>query len=177
MKYIKRMTFEEWERFNVPAHTDRPSVNTRQEILLQKYKIIITGHTTKKHVWVRYPEHKRRHRVRIPPLFEQSFTEKLKEIPKHITQENFDKGMKKFDNGMNQFNKAVQTFSSGLGEFEKEAKRDQVNLKKLMGKSKKSQVKIWSDKPKKTRKRKRKTKSDSWDQHEKNLEKLWGNKN
>ena len=86
--------------------------------------------------------------------------------------------MAKFDKGMDQFNKAVQTFSSGLGEIEKDSKKDQDNLKKLMGNSKKKQTKIWSDRPKPHyRRRKRKsTKSDEWDKHERNLEKLWGKK-
>lgn len=178
MKYLKRMTFEEWERFNVPAYKDRPSVSTKQEILLSKYKIIITNHITKNYVWVKYPGQKRKHRVKVPPLCEIPLSEKLRNLPSKFTQENFDKGMAKFDKGMTQFNKAVQTFSSGMGEFEKDMKRDEANLKKLRGSksskttplwsSKKSSTKIWGDKPK--RRRKKKSSKPS------NVDILWGKK-
>ena len=52
------------------------------------------------------------------------------------------------------------------------------NLDKIWGTSKKksgNSLKIWSDPVQKKRKSKRKTsKSDGWDKHEKNLEKIWG---
>ena len=162
MKYIKKMTVNEWKRFD-KITTDRVDGNylTMQEIMLSRYKIILTDHINKPFVGKMCPV----------PLKEQ-----IKNIPKHITKKNFDKGMEKFDNGMKEFDKAMGMFSSGLGEVGKvntdlnrttykPNSRDGININKLVG----TAPKIWSTKTtkkKKKRRRKRKT----------NMDIIWGDK-
>lgn len=177
MKYLKKFKYSEWKKFNKvysaePLGNDLQYFNfftqryesqkfvTVQEVLLHKYKVIITDHVNRR---------------KVGPLCPVPLKEKLKSgminLPSKITQKNFDRSMKKFDKGMNQFNKAVQTFSSGLGDGKGNQKRDKKNLEKLigdLGKSKNTQ-KIWSDKkskpnslkiwsePEKPKKKKKKT--------------------
>jgi hypothetical protein len=216
LKYLKKFTVKEWKKFNKPVQADnsitfRNFLKTKelwlqdnpedsfeihvslgghvkwveeaydhwtlQEVLLSKYKVILTDHKNKWGVGVLCP---------VP------LSEKIKNIPQHITQQNFDKGMKKFDKGMNTFSKAVDTFTSGLGDMgevankemgkskHKPRKKDQDNLKSLMGSKKKSKpMTLWS-KPKpqkrKIKKRKKKSRSDVWDSHEDDMTKLWGDR-
>lgn len=174
MKYLKKFTVKEWKKFNKPVQADNSlkfrnhftgemesyDYWTLQEVLLSKYKIILTDHVNKRGV-----------SVMCPTPLKEKMEMGIKTLPSKITQENFDKGMKKFDEGMSKFNKAVQMFSSGLGDGKGSSKRDSQNLSKIVGKSKNT-TKVWSDKPK----RKTKRRSDMWDQNEKNLEKFWGKK-
>ena len=200
MKHLKKFTVKEWKKFNKKVQADNSltfrNYNTTkaawllanpedsfeihvelgghvdwieesydywtlQEVLLSKYTIILSDHANKWGVGVMCPT----------PL-----TEKIKSIPSKITQENFDKGMKKFDSGMTQFNKAVQTFSGGLGNSKSSARKDKENLNTLIGDLKsKNKIEIWSKKktaPKKKRKKKvtKKTKTKS------DIDKIWGKK-
>lgn len=184
MKYDKSFTVKEWKKFNklVPSdnsfrfrnHLIRLHENygsgehsvgiyesydywTLQEVLLSRYNITLIDHVNKWGVGVMCPT----------PL-----AEKIKSIPSKITQENFDKGMKKFDKGMAQFNKAVQTFSSGLGDGKGSSRKDRENISSIVGKSKNT-TKIWST-PKKPTKRRKKRASSKWDSHERDMEKLFG---
>ena len=146
MKYIKHMTFKEWQRFNTPV---KPSIRfekftnhftgkkeaytslTMQEVLLSKYKIILTGYETK---W------KRRHTA----------------IKKVVNQKNLDKGL-------SEINKIVGAFSSGMGcTNTKSSRKSKKDIDILMGsKSKTKRVKFFSDpKPPKRGKRKHKPKSN-----------------
>ncbi len=194
MKYLKKYTWKEWNRLAKKTHPADMVGNQIQffnfhtqryesydyltvaEVLLHRYKVVII-------------DHKNRPRtgklVKVP--LKERLKEGLKNIPSKITQENFDKGMKVFDEGMKEFSKGMDQFSKELGGSSKNRKseeaKNKANLKKLgvQGKakpmniwgSKKSSPKIWSDK---TKPKKRKRKSDKWDQDEKNLEKLWGKK-
>jgi len=162
------MTVKEWKRFDKITN-DRIDGNylTAQEILLQKYKIILT-------------DHKSRHDgkfVKVP--LKEKLKSGLKNLPGKINQKNFDKGMKSFDKGMVEFSKEMYALSKGLGGGNSKSKPKIWNKKTksipIQGK-KKNNVKIWADKPVQKRKRKRKSKSEKWDQHEKNLEKNWGKK-
>ena len=172
MKYLKKYTVKEWKTFCNTWTGDRVNGEelTAAEILLDRYKIILTDHTNKK---------------RIGGFVKVSLKEKLKNglknLPSKINQKNFDKGMQTFDKGMAEFSKEMDALSKGLGgngtkpKLYSSSKQD--NVKKLMGSSP-NKVKIWSSKPvQKKRKTKRKTsKSDKWDQHEANLTKIWGKK-
>lgn len=177
---------------------------TGQEILLYKYDIKLHDYTKgkgdnikyfnnppKKFVKVRYPGERLYHFVRLPPACPVPFKEFLKTIPSKITQENFDKGLKKFDKGMEKFNKAVQAFSSGLGDGKETRSQDKKNLNIIvgdLGKSKNTEkiwgikkpikntnIPIWSEKKKK-RGSKKKLKNKNFDKREKDLEKIWGKK-
>jgi len=191
MKYIKKMSVKEWKKFNKPKsaetfgndvqfrnHLVRLHKNgshsigmlesqeflTGQEILLYKYRIILTDHKSK---------HDGKF-VKVP--LKEKLKGGLKQIPGKITQANFDKGMKTFDEGMQSFSKEMDSLTKGLGGDKKSNKK---NLDSLWG-PKKNSVDIWGKKKKTPKKRKPKKKSSSkskdWDQHEKNLEKLWGKK-
>ena len=117
--------------------------------------------------------------------------------------QNFDKGMKVFDESMQGLTKSLDQLGDGLGgknsaskksKMEKlwgssnkknnmdfiTGKKQKSNLEKIWGtpsKKKSSSVKIWGDPVQKKRKtRKKSSKSDQWDKHEKNMEKIWGKK-
>jgi len=185
LKHLKKFTVKEWKKFNKKVQSDnsltfRNFAKTKaawllenpeddfdihvslggkvkwivesydhwtlQEVLLSKYNITLIDHANKWGVGVMCP---------IP------LTEKIKSVPSKITQENFDKGMKKFDKGMAQFNKTVQTFSSGLGDGKGSQKKDKENLNTLIGDLKsRNTEKIWGDK--------RKPKSNN------NVDRIWG---
>ncbi len=164
MKYLKKYTVKEWKRFCDTWTGDRVDGQelTAAEVLLDRYKIILT-------------DHKSRHDskfVQVP--LKEKLKEGIKNLPSKINQKNFDKGMQTFDQGMKEFSKEMDALSKGLGGNSKKPKlyssSKQDNVKKLMGSTPK-----WNSKPVQ-KKRKRKTKSDKWDQDEKNLEKLWGKK-
>ena len=159
MKYVKKMTVKEWKRFE--KFTD-DIVNgqslTMQEILLDRYKIILTDHVNKR---------------KVGPWCTVTLKEKLKtglkSIPGKITQENFDKGLKTFDKGMADFNKSMDELSRGLG--------GNGPKPKLYSQKKTNNIEILMGKKKPVQKRRgRKPKSENWDKHERNLEKLWGKK-
>ena len=97
-----------------------------------------------------------------------------------MTQKNFDKGMKVFDESMQGLTKSLDQLGDGLGgkkdsksKMEKLWGKSEKNHDFILGKKKKSpSIKIWSDKPVQTKRKKtkRKTKSDQWD----NKEAIWG---
>lgn len=193
MKYLKKYTWEEWNRLCKKAYSAEHVGNQIQyfnyhtqryesydyltvaEVLLHRYKVVITEHRTRPRVGKM---------VKVP--LKERLKEGLKNLPSKINQKNFDKGMKIFDEGMKEFSKGMDQFSKELGGSSKNRKseeaKNKANLAKLgvQGKakpiniwgSKKSSPKIWSDKTKP--KKRRKTKSDKWDRDEENLTKLWG---
>lgn len=158
-----------------------------QELILSKHKVFIYNHMNR---------HKVGKMTKVP--LKERIKDGLKTLPSKITAKNFDKGMKAFDKGMTDFSKAMDQMTDGLGGDKKSnqknldklwgnqkskdmsfitgSKNHSKNLDKIFGTKKKSKsptVKIWSDKPKR-RKSKRKSKSDKWDKDEANLTKLWG---
>lgn len=182
-------TVKEWKKFDVWTG-DRIDGHemTMQEILLNMYNITLIDHRTKKFAKVRYPGERFYHLERIPPLVQKSKKETAVAIAKGFNLKNFDKGMAIFDKGMEDFGKSMDQMTKELGGDKKQQKKNldmiwgkkktkstrKQNMDIIWGKKKTKKspkVKIWNDK--KPRK-KRKTKSDEWDKHEKNLEKLWG---
>ncbi len=171
----QRYTVKEWKQFK---QFEEEQVNgekyytDKQMLMVQKYDIILTDHINKRSIGKICPT----------PL-----KETLKSIPSKITPENISKVFKILDKGMTAFNHAVQDFGKSMDLLTKqmssevkkgntksknEAKKNKRNLDKIYGK-KKSNVKIWADKPKKKKTRK-KSKSDQWDKRERNLDKIWG---
>ncbi len=169
----QRYTVKEWKQFK---QFEEEQVNgekyytDKQMLMVQKYDIILTDHINKRSI----------EKICPTPL-----KETLKAIPSKITPENISKVFKMLDKGMTAFNHAVQDFGKSMDlmtkemssdvrkadtKSKKEAKKNKRNLDKIYGK-KKSNVKIWSDKQKKSRSRK--SKSYQWDQHERNLDKIW----
>ena len=129
------------------------------EVLLSRFNITIIGHINKRKVGKM---------VEIP--LKERLKQSIKSIPGKITQENFDKGLATFDKGMADFNKSMEQLNKGLGgKGEKPklySKKKSNNVEILMGKKK----------PVQKRKTKKKSKSDTWDENEKRLEKIWGKK-
>lgn len=192
-------TVREWKRFStnpVKAETNEfqffnfftqrmesYDYLTTAEILLSKHTIYIRDHVNRPRVG---------NMVEVP--LKERLKGGLKSLPSKITAKNFDKGMKTFDQGMADFSKAMDQLGDGLGgkksnkdnleklwgnkktkdmSFITGSKDQTKNLEKIFGTKKKSKsngIKIWSDKPTK----RRKSKSDKWDQDEANLTKLWG---
>jgi hypothetical protein len=206
LKYTKHLTVKEWKKFcknPVPAdhlgnqiqffnyftqRLESYDFITTGEVMLYRYKVILTDH---------HNRHSNKH-ITIP--LKEKLKDGLKSLPSKMTQKNFDKGMKVFDESMQGLTKSLDQLGDGLGgkkdnksKMEKlwgksksndtnfiTGKKSKSNLEKIWGtssKKKSSSVKIWSDKPvQKKRKAKRKSKSDQWDKHENNLTKIWGKK-
>ncbi len=173
MKY----TVKEWnqfKQFREEQMNGEKYYTDVQMLMVQQYDIILTDHVNKK---------------RVAKMCPTPLKETLKSIPSKITPENISKGFKMMDNGMKIFNKTMQDFGKSMDSLTKEmsndvkkgnkkssseAKKNKRNLDKIHGK-KKSKPKIWNDKPKsKRRKTRRKSRSDQWDKHERNLDKIWG---
>lgn len=173
MKYTKKLTVKEWAKFETvySAETvgnDYQFFNfftqryesydylTGQEILLHKYKIILTDH---------------KNSFRAGKMIKVPLKEKIKSLPGKITIQNFDEGMKVFNKGMQDFGDSMDKMTRELGGDKAQQKK---NLDMLWGKKKPVQKKEsifgnWKAQPKR---RKKKLKS----QDEANLEKLWGKK-
>ena len=201
-------TVSEWKRFStnpVQAETNEfQFVNfftqqkesydyiTTAEVLLARHVIIIRDHINRKRVggFAKTP-------------LKEMLRGGIKSLPSKITQKNFDKGMKVFDESMQGLTKSLDQLGDGLGGKKdsrskmdklwgtpskklsmdniwgdtKKKKSSKSNLDKIWGDTKKkksSSVKIWNDRPVQKRKSRKKSKSAGWDQHEKNMEKLWG---
>jgi len=135
---------------------------TTAEVLLYRYKVVITDHKNKPRVGKM---------VQVP--LKEKLKEGLKNLPGKITQENLDKGLKTFDKGMADFSKAMDDLGSGLGGngSHKETlwgKPNKTNnVEKLMGKPR-NNVEIWGKKKTPRRKGKKKKPETS------NVEKIWG---
>jgi len=184
----KCYTMKEWKKFYKPLSAEHVG-NTYQffnfkterlesfdsltmaEVLLYKFNIEIVDHVNKRRVGKMCPT----------PL-----KETLKSIPSKITPENISKGFKMMDKGIAVFNHTVQDFGKSMDLLTKEmsddvkkgntkskaeVKKNKKNLDKIYGK-KKSNVKIWSNKSK--RQHSRKSRSHIWDEHERNLDQIWG---
>ena len=167
---------------------------TGQEVLLSKYRIILDDHVTRKHVWVTYPEDTRKHLVRLKPEIEIPVKEKLKQVPRHINQENFDKGLKALDKGLKTFDKMMSAFSSGLGQTSTQKKQNLKNIESIFGslnkgdksaningviwgdrpKKKSKTVKIWGDPPRRKTRKSKRSKSVKLTKDQENLKKIWG---
>ena len=168
MKY----TVKEWKQFKQfreEQMNGEKYYTDVQMLMVQQYDIILVDHVNKRRVGKMCPT----------PL-----KETLKSIPSKITPENISKGFKMLDKGMAVFNQSIQDFGKSMDLLTKDmsndvkkkntktkAKANRRNLEKIYGK-KKSNVKIWSDKPK--RKYHRKNKSRQWEKHEQNLDRIWG---
>jgi len=81
MKYPKHYTVKEWKKFDKVAERENGIDITTQEILLQRYDVILTDYRTKK--------------------------EKLFAILDKVNAKNINKGIDKFNKGMDQFSKVV----------------------------------------------------------------------
>jgi len=192
-------TVQEWKKFsNNPVKAENNDFQffnyitqriesydylTTAEVLLSKYIIYIVNHTNRKRIGG----------FVVIPLKEK-LKDGLKSLPSKMTQKNFNKGMKVFDESMQGLTKSLDQLGDGLGgkkdnrsKMEKlwgdtKSKKTLGNMDFIWGKPsrKKSSnsLKIWSDpvQPKKKRKTRRKSQSDKWDKHESNMEKIWGKK-
>lgn len=112
MKYDKKFTVKEWNKFkninnaeiignslqffnfSSQKHESYDYI-TGQEVLLQKYNIILTDHKTK--------------------------SEKVKIILKKINITNFHKGMMKFNKGMSQFNNTMNQINDVIDNKSKQS--------------------------------------------------------
>jgi hypothetical protein len=160
-KITKRFTVKEWNRFNkvfTKCVGDQEYYLDLQEYLCKRYNIILTDH------------------INPVPMSRKI----LKWMKKNLTQENLDKGMKTFNDGVENFTKELDAFGKAFGSDQKETKRllgisdsrtnHNKNIQRLTG-SGPGKVKIWSDKPKRTYKKKR---SRGKSRHDTNMEKIWG---
>jgi len=86
MRYTKFYTVKQWQQFDKVAEIENGIEITWQELLLKKYDVILTDHTTTK--------------------------QKVHRVVMAFNFKNLDKGLKMFDKGMNTFNKEI---SKGLG--------------------------------------------------------------
>ena len=201
MKYTKHLTVKEWKKFcknPVPAdhlgnqiqffnyftqRLESYDFITTGEVMLHRYKVILTDH------------HNRHSNKMIVTPLKEKLKDGLKSLPSKMTQKNFDKGMKVFDESMQGLTKSLDQLGDGLG-GKKDSKskmeklwgkqsdkshdfilgnKSKSNLDKIWGtssKKKSSSVKIWSDPVQKKRKSKKRksSKSDEWD----NREAIWG---
>jgi len=209
MKYTKHLTYKEWKKFcknPVPAdhlgnqiqffnyftqRLESYDFITTGEVMLYRYKIILTDH------------HNRHSNKLVTIPLKEKLKDGLKSLPSKMTMQNFDKGMKVFDESMQGLTKSLDQLGDGLGGKNSASKKSKMeklwgksdkshdfilgnkkksnSLDKIWGtssKKKSSSVKIWSDKPvqKKRKTRKKSSKSDQWDKHENNLTKIWGKK-
>ena len=163
-KHKKKYTVKQWKKFEKKG----AEKYDQQMYLLKLYNVILTDYRVK-----------RKYRVMCPTPLKEKIKVGLKNLPSKLTAGNLDKGLKTFDKGMKEFDKQMASFSKEMGsatnDLNKVSKRKNNgtrNVEILMGK-KKNHTPIWSEKkPKK----KRKSRSDNWDKHEKNLEKIWGKK-
>ena len=190
MKYTKHLTVKEWKKFcknPVPAdhlgnqiqffnyftqRLESYDFITTGEVMLHRYKVILTDH------------HNRHSNKMVTVPLKEKLKDGLKSLPSKMTQKNFDKGMKVFDESIQGLTKSLDQLGDGLG-----GKKDNKSkMEKLWGipksnnmdfiygkpsKKKSSSVKIWSDPVQKKRKSKSKrktSKSDEWD----NREAIWG---
>jgi hypothetical protein len=203
LKYTKHLTVKEWKKFcknPVPAghlgnqiqffnfftqRLESYDFITTGEVMLHRYKVILTDH------------HNRHSNKMIVTPLKEKLKDGLKSLPGKMTMQNFDKGMKVFDESMQGLTKSLDQLGDGLGGKKdskskmeklwgkpksnnmdfitgKSSKSKSNNLEKVWGSTRKSKrksssVKIWSDKPVQ-KKTKRKSKSDEWD----NREAIWG---
>ena len=74
MRYVKEYTVKEWKRFDKVAERENGIEITMQEIILKRYDVILTDHKTKK--------------------------EKLNDILDKFNIENLNKGITKFNKGV-----------------------------------------------------------------------------
>ena len=198
MKYLKKYTVKEWKKLAKTNHSAANVGNqiqffnfftqrmesydylTSAEVILYRYKVILTDFDN-------------RHCDKLITIpLKEKLKGGLKNLPSKINQKNFDKGMKVFDESMQGLTKSLDQLGDGLGGKKdnkskmeklwgtpKKKKSSKSNMEKLWGSKKKSgnSLKIWSEPVQKRKKsRKKSSKSDQWDKHEKNLEKLWGKK-
>jgi hypothetical protein len=149
MKYVKHLTFKEWNRFKKPLLDSEGNYSmpgnefqyrnfntqkieslqtiTGQELLLSKYIIILDN-------------------------FEPKWTRRYHLLKKYVNQKNLNKGIKSF-------NKAVNAFSSGL-ETTSSKRKSKKDHDILFGKKKasielwgkKKNVSIWGEKTKRRKK-------------------------
>ena len=172
----KCYTVKEWKQFRkfTGDFIDGNEL-TMQEILIDKYQVILIDHRTRRSAG-----------KMCPTPFKEQLIKGLKNLPSKINQKNLDKGLATFDKGMKEFDKQMASFGSSMAHAESDinkrgkqqsSKVAERNVQKLWGNKKKKNTPIWGitkEKPKK--RKKRKSKSDNWDQDESNLEKLWGKK-
>jgi hypothetical protein len=143
-----------------------------QELFCKKYNVILTDYKIKRRV----------HR-KLEKQIGSREPMKMKVgrwIKKNVNKEGFDKGMKTFNDGVENFTKELEAFGDAFGTDEKE-------MKKMLGvtKSKKSSpnqiwspkktsMRIWSEQGDRPKKKKRGKKPRS--KRVTNLDKIWGTK-
>lgn len=161
----KYFTCKEWARFNKIVERENGNDITAQEVLLQKYEIILTDYKPRKRI------SNKDHYLDLngiektdPNLTKKEIAVKIgRVIYKNANMKNFNKGMKIFNEGVKSFNDSISAVTKELGHDE-----NTKNKVKLWSNNTKS-IPLWSEK-----KTKRKSKSKRLNQHQKNLEKLFG---
>lgn len=150
MRYKKYYTQKEWSKFKT-FHKKEINGKTYyidvQEVMCKKYDIILTDYLTR--------------------------NEKIVQVLKKFNKKNFDKGMLTFNQSVQAFTGSIDALTKEIGHApEKKHKQNKV---KIWSESKTNgpKVKLWSDKPK-AKRPKKKSKKLSKDQQ--NIVKLWGKK-
>ena len=83
MRYTKYYTMKEWKRFDRVVERENGIDITAQEVMCQKYNVILLDHKTKK--------------------------EKIFGVIDKINIQNLNKGINKFNKGVNQFTKMIES--------------------------------------------------------------------
>ena len=89
MRYVKYYTVKEWKKFDKVAERENGIDITMQEILLQKYDVILTDYKTKK--------------------------EKLFQVLDKFNAKNINAGITKFNKAVNQFTKTIESTNKSKG--------------------------------------------------------------
>lgn len=149
MRYVKRFTVREWKRFEgyTDDIVDGQSL-TMQEIILQRYDVILTDHVNRR---------------KVGKMIKPTFKENMKKFASKLTQKNLDAGLAAFDKGMADFDREMTALSKGLGGSGKKHK---------LWSDKKTDLKLFSVQEKKKPRKKSGKKQPSQD--ELNMDKIWG---
>lgn len=100
MRYKKELTCKEWARFDrVWERVDGIEI-TGQEIICQRYEIILTDYQTK--------------------------GEKARGILSKFNMANLDKGLKILDKGLNEFDKKMDSFDRKMEKLDKELREFKI---------------------------------------------------
>ena len=192
----KYFTVKEWKKFDKYAEIDKIGndcqfINfntqykesfesiTTQEILLQKFEIILIDYKPKKYLRNKgnYFDLDGIERTDPKPTKKEIAVKVGKIIYKNANMKNFNKGMKVFDQGLKSFTDSINAFTKELGHDNNTKlwsnKKSNVQIWNKTKSAKTKNIPLWPERNKPKRRR-RKSKSKEWDQRENNLERLMG---